>query len=244
MNKNRLVRMMSPFVFSFAVLFLLTGQVSAASRVELIDVPTCETVGHGACDVNFRVYEQGCVKTRLLYGIMPKLDLGVVWGMDNLIGRGGITVQIPDIYIKFMALELKEVYPGFAIGFDGQGWDVSDPTSTKYEPDIGKGFFFVISHNLRPNMVGLHAGINARSNFRDFQPGRDLFGFLGMHYNPDEQNFFFLEWDNIHDMQDSRLNLGYRYWVIPEVALELSLMNMGGGPNFNRILRFTYSSAF
>ncbi len=117
----------------------------------LIDMPTAKTLNRGSFTVDSRVMPPGGGTTGagVLFGfdigVTEKLQLGVAYGGDGIVGRGDVDwYPWPSAHIKYRIFDESYKGPAFAVGVDIQG---SGGKASDYRGFIYKspGFFGTIS---------------------------------------------------------------------------------------------------
>ena len=128
------------FVFLSVFLLCICVNKSFANGVTyLVDTPTYSLLDYGSYDIQFRVFTNGGVVTKLNVGIFKVLNLGVAWELGSLIGVDDVTVAIPTLQVKFGIYSGSETLPGLAVGYDGQGF-FYDPDDADFIQK-GKGVY-------------------------------------------------------------------------------------------------------
>jgi hypothetical protein len=139
----------------------------------LIDAHTAGILPKAYYDFEFRIYpagDQHLVGSGLLaaisVGITDRLNIGLSYGGDGLVGRGrGVRPNpYPGGLIKYRIFDENYFLPAFAIGYEHQGYGGIEP-NVKYDGFVYKsqGFFIAMSKNyLFFNTVqfGLHGAVN------------------------------------------------------------------------------------
>ena len=231
-------------IISFcAVCFcLFSNKVFAANNTYLIDVPTYSILDYGSYDLQFRVFSGGSVTTKLGFGIFKPLNIGVSWELSNIIGTEDVVVAIPALQIKFSIYEGNETIPGFAIGYDGQGFFYDEHDADFKQK--GKGVYLVFGREFFLPVWDFSAGCNI-NDFKDV----GVMGFVGSSYMMiDEALMAMLECDNIGKGRDTRLNAGFRVWITENFDIDFILRQMltGDKERFGceRILKISYQGRF
>ena len=231
------------FVFLSVFLFCVCVNKSFANGVTyLVDTPTYSLLDYGSYDIQFRVFTNGGVVTKLNVGIFKVLNLGVAWELGSLIGVDDVTVAIPTLQVKFGIYSGSETLPGLAVGYDGQGF-FYDPDDADFVQK-GKGVYFVAGKELFFPTLNFNAGIN----MNDFkEPG--LLGFVGVSYEIIEESLMaMLEYDNLGDGKNARLNVGFRLWITENFDIDFILRNCTTSDKdrfgCERILKISYQSRF
>ena len=135
--------------------------------------------------------------------------------------------------------------PAFAVGYDGQGYNYNN-VDKRYN-SRQRGFYVVGSQEL--GLAGLE--VHPSLNISDFDTNA-FFGSIPVSYNIRDKAKVILEWDNIADFHDSRLNAGLRAYVTPHFHIDFAVRGIGQGGNFGngdsrgpeRIVQLRYSGNF
>lgn len=228
------------YVFLTAV--LIQTNLFAVNTTELIDTPTYSILDYGSYEMQFRIFNNGGVTSKLSFGIFKALNLGVSWELSNIVGVGNTVVAVPALQIKVNLYEGSASLPGFAIGYDGQGYFYNDSDAEFLQK--GRGIYAVAGKELLLPGLNFNIGINVN----DFKEVR-LLGFVNGFYSIiDESLLAMLEYDNIGKGADARLNLGFKLWATENFAIDFILRNILTGDEerlgCERILRLSYQSRF
>lgn len=229
-----------------SILFLTISLCATKAYCEnvtyLIDTPTPYIMEYGSYNIQFRMFSDGGVLTKLNFGVFKSLNLGVSWELSNLIGVNDVTVAIPALQVKFNVYSGNETIPAMAIGYDGQGYfyDTDDADFIQK----GKGVYFVFGREILLPSLNLNAGINVN----DFKKAC-LLGFIAASYTLIEETLLFMaEYDNIGKGRDARVNAGFKLWITENLDLDFILRNCTTGDKerfgCERIFRIGYQSKF
>lgn len=237
--------MFRKILFSFFIVLSLciyVNKVFANNVTYLVDTPTYSILDYGSYDIQFRVFSNGGVLTKLNVGIFKVLNLGVSWELGSLIGVDDVTVAIPALQLKFNLYSGSETFPGLALGYDGQGFFYDQNEADFIQK--GKGVYFVAGKELFFPTLNFNAGINVN----DFKEPC-LLGFIGTSYEIIEESLMaMLEYDNIGKGRDARLNAGFRLWITENFDIDLMCRNCTTSDKerfgCERILKISYQSRF
>ena len=231
------------FVFLFVSMLVFSVDKTYANNVTyLIDTPTDSILDYGSYDIQFRVFTNGGVLSKLNFGIFKVLNLGVSWELGSLIGVDDVTVAVPALQLKFNVYPGSEKLPGLAIGYDGQGFFYNQDDADFIQK--GKGVYVVTGKELFLPTLIFSAGINVN----DFKEPC-LLGFVGVSYEIVEESFMaMLEYDNLGKGKDARLNAGFRLWITENFDIDFILRNCTTSDKerfgCERILKISYQSRF
>ncbi len=214
----------------------------ANSTTYLVDTPTYSLLDYGSYDIQFRVFTNGGVLSKLNVGIFKVLNLGVSWELGSLLGVDDVTVAVPALQVKFGVYSGSETLPGLAIGYDGQGFFYNQDDADFIQK--GKGVYIVTGKELFFPTLNFNAGIN----MNDFKEPA-LLGFAGVSYEIVEESFMaMLEYDNLGAGKNARLNVGFRLWITEDFDIDFILRNCTTSDKekfgCERILKISYQSRF
>ncbi|MBI4345772.1 MAG: hypothetical protein HY553_02885 [Elusimicrobia bacterium] len=213
---------------------------------ELMDVPTAAILDYGGYSSRTRFFSNGGVMEWLSFGVFQRLNIGASMNVDRLIGTSSpVQLTRPDLQVKFRFYDGDRVIPAAVIGFDGQGY-LYNRKDLRYD-QRQRGLYLVGSQEI--GVPGLHA--NAGMNISDFN-SNSIFGFMAMDYNVRDKVLLMLEWDNVHNFVESRINMGFRIYVTPSFHLDFGVRSVGQGGHFSngvsraaeRVVNFKYSGSF
>jgi hypothetical protein len=215
------------------------ADTESSVMIEGVDIPTADILDAGTYSTAFRMYSGGGLMSRLLLGPFRRLNLGVSFDVQHLIGGGDPHMITPAIHLKVRAFDGTDVLPALAIGYDGQGYLYQ--SSTKRFQDDRRGLYLVGSHEILLPDLEIHAGVNM-SEFDDAK----AFGFFGSTYRITNAFAFLVEYDNIRNAPTNRVNIGGRFWIIPSFNVDFAARNVGrnGIRGAERILRLNYVGNF
>jgi len=209
-----------------------------------MDTPTINILNYGSYAADFRFFKDGGVQTKLNFGVMKILNIGVSWELANFIGNDQMQVAVPELSVKVRLYDGNMTWPGVAIGYDGQGYFYN----TDYDGDYlqkGRGIYLVTGREMFFEGLMIDAGLN----MNDFSKSQ-VFGFVNAIIPIYQDDVFFMaEYDNINYFPDARLNFGIRYALTDSVDLDFMIRDCWGKdaddkfPN-ERIFKISYSGKF
>ncbi len=224
-----------------ALLVFVFTMVEAAESLEptrIIDTPAVGMLDYGAYDLNFRLFNEGGILTRLDFGVFKIVNVGFGWEVSNAIGSQDITVAPPALSLKIKPFSGGMILPAFAFGYDGQGYSYNKSSGTYTEKE--KGIFVVFGREYF--FPGFE--MNFGANMNDFKTNT-IYGFASVNFNLEEKFYFLAEYDNVNYLPDSRLNLGVRFFVTNYLSIDIAGRDMGAsGRQAERILRIGYLGKF
>lgn len=217
-----------------------------AVESSLVDAPTAAVLDYGGYSSQTRFYSHGGLLQYVSFGVYPRLSLGASLAVNGLVGNDTmVRARPPEVQVKYRFFDGDRVLPALGVGYDGQGFDYS-PTEKKYH-DRQRGFFVVGTQEL--GLPGLQA--HPSFNISDFDSS-SIFGAIPLSYNIRDKAMVVLEWDNISDFDNSRLNSGLRVYLTPRLRADFAVRRIGQGGWFadgtsrgpERIVQLKYSGSF
>jgi hypothetical protein len=208
--------------------------------VEVIDVPTAETLEPATFATTFRFYDEGGITSRLNIGPFRRVNLGIHFDVQNAIGRGEPDAITPRMYFKLRAFDGNDYLPALALGYDGQGYLYKHSRKDFLHEE--KGAYIVGSHEIFVPNLELHMGVNVN----DFEHEAKVYGFLGSTFKLVDNFALLLEYDNIRNGPDNRFNAGGRFYVTPYFNIDFGARNIGrkSDRGAERIVRINYTGRF
>lgn len=213
---------------------------------DLVDAPTAAVLDVGAFSSRTRFFNRGGVLQWLGFGVYPRVNLGASLHVDKLLGTDSpVQLTRPELQVKWRFFDGDRLIPAFALGFDGQGYFYNRPI--KRYNNKQRGLYFVATQEIGLPGLQAHAGMN----ISDFDSNA-LFGVLGLSMNLYDRAKVMLEWDNIQDFYDSRLNAGVRFYINPSFHFDFAVRAIGQGGTFSnavprgpeRIAQFKFTGHF
>ena len=237
--------MLKKIFISFIALlwvFFYSPKAFAVNITYLVDTPTYSLLDYGSYDMQFRIFSRGGVLTKLNFGIFSVLNFGVSWELENLIGVEDVVVAVPALQLKLNIYSGSEKIPGFAIGYDGQGFFYNQ-RENKFTQE-GKGIYFVLGKELLLPYLNFNGGLN----LNDFRHPCIL-GFVGISYQIIIDTLMvMIEYDNVGKGRDARLNAGLRFWITEGLDIDFIIRNFTISDKESygceRLLKISYQSRF
>ncbi len=236
----------------FSVLCISTVTLHAeegdpiSTETMIIDVPTAEVFDRYQASFLTRVYEHGTVMESIDFGVYPRINIGASIAIHNWIGSShSVKVLDPDFQAKWKVYDGSLYLPAIAIGYDGRryGYGYDEDTRkyarSKHYLDNRKGGYVTLTREIFVPGLTLTGG----ANMSDFD-WEEFYLFTGLYYKIIPQINLLSEWDNIHNIRDSRLNLGARFYLHPSLALDAAFRRVGRGTESERILQLRYVTTF
>ena len=229
-------------VFCLLIVSLFATNSYCSNITYLMDTPTHSILDYGSYDLQFRIFSNGGVLTKLNFGVFKPLNVGISWELANIIGVDDVTVAIPALQVKLNLYSGSEKLPGVAIGYDGQGYFYDKDESDFIQK--GKGIYVVTGKEIFFPSLNLNIGLN----FNDFKEPC-LLGFAGASFViVDEVLMFMAEYDNIGKGAYARANAGLRLWITENFDLDFILRNFTTTDKekfgCERIFKVSYQSKF
>lgn len=223
-------------------IFFYSPKAFAVNITYLVDIPTYSLLDYGSYDMQFRIFSGGGVLTKLNFGIFNILNFGVSWELEKLMGVEDVVVAVPALQLKLNIYSGSEKIPGFAIGYDGQGFFYNQREDEFTQE--GKGVYFVFGKELLLPSLDFNAGLN----LNDFRHPCVL-GFIGFSYQIIVDTLMFMiEYDNVGKGRYARLNAGLRFWIAESLDIDFIIRNFTNSDKESygceRLLKISYQSRF
>lgn len=157
----------------------VTAPVAHADLDQPIDnirFPTAGLMSHREYRFQARLTPESSVQGGARLGLWERLQLGVFYGAQNLIGKGGVELNDRPGFEVRVRLVNEGNLPAIAVGFNSQGWYRYDSADQRYQRK-SLGFYAVGSRNWKwfAGDFSLHAGANYSLETKDGQKSPDLF---------------------------------------------------------------------
>jgi len=213
---------------------------------DLIDIPTAGVLDYGGYSSRTRFFSNGGVMQWLGFGVFQRVNIGASFNVDKLIGSSSpVQLTRPDLQLKLRFFDGDRMIPAFALGFDGQGY-LYDRSSQRYN-QRQRGLYVTGSQEVGLPGLQAHAGMS----ISDFNSNA-IFGYMSGSYNIQDKVLVMLEWDNIANYIDSRINMGFRVYVTQAFHLDFAARGIGQGGDYpngvsrgaERVVMFKYSGNF
>ena len=217
-----------------------------APDLVLIDAPTSAALDYGGYSAHSRFFSGGGLLQYVSFGVFQGLNIGASLNVDSIIGSDRtVHVRDPNLQIKYRFYDGDRWIPAFAIGYDGQGFNYSQP-SKRYN-NRQRGFYLVASQELGVPGLQAHPSFNVSDTNTNF-----FFGAIPVSYNIRDKALVMAEWDNIQKRNESRLNAGLRAYVTPAFHVDLAVRAIGQGGKFSngvprgseRVVGLGYTGSF
>jgi hypothetical protein len=183
--------------------------------VQIIDVPTADTLGQYGYNTLFRFAKEGNLQGKFTFGIFPRLNLGFALDSQHLIGNDkNPKLNNPTINVRFRIFDGKGIIPAFAIGYDGQGYNYN--RDRKEYDQREKGFYLVGTTGLFTPDLQWTFGVNVF----DFDEGNATRGFTGFSYTYEQTVGVMAELDSATEWDERRINYGLKYFITPVFTVD------------------------
>lgn len=218
----------------------------ATPDTDVIDAPTTAVLDNYGYSARSRFYSRGGLLQYLSFGVYPGINLGASAAIDGLIGdERNVRMRAPTAQVKYRFYEGDAQLPSFAVGFDGQGYAYN--TGIRRFNQRQRGFYVVATKELGVPGLELHPSFNVS----DFD-SNSIFGSIPLTINIRDKAAILLEWDNIANWSDSRLNAGLRAYLTPNFNVDFAVRAIGAGGLYSdgarrgpeRIVQLKYSNSF
>jgi hypothetical protein len=215
-------------------------------ETSVIDAPTAAVLDYGGYSSQTRFYSGGGLLEYVSFGVYHRLNLGASLSINGLIGNDTtVRARPPEVQVKYRIYDGDRYLPALGVGYDGQGFDYS-PTEKIYQ-DRQRGFYVVATEEL--GVPGLQA--HPSFNISDFN-SNSIFGSIPLSYNIRDKATILLEWDNLSNFGNSRINSGLRVFLTPKLQADFAVRRIGQGGFFadgsprgpERVVQLKYSSSF
>jgi hypothetical protein len=232
--------------------------VATPIRLELIDMPTAQTLPRGAYEFGLHLMSGGCAVAGGRVGMIDAFTFGFHYGGSEILASGD-----PDwnprveFYAKLRLLRETTV-PGIAIGYDSQGLGRYDEDLDRYEIK-SRGFYAAMDKTWPVGgFLSLHGGMSY--SLEDEDEDNSPTFWVGMQKSIGNPVTLLIEYDLAlnDDNDDGQYGRGKGYlnsalaWAITDAfSLEFALRNMtentyddGLLGDWNREVRLRYAEFF
>ncbi len=250
------------------------GRGEMMQPVRLLDLHTAGILPRATFSLEMGVYPPGDpeirgagLSTGISVGITDRLNIGISYGADGLVGRGRVDPNpYPGALVKYRLFEEGYINPALVLGYDHQGYGGIEPDSVSYGGFVYKsqGLFAALSKNFRvfdKLQIGFHGGLNFSFEDLDNVTWPDLYA--GMDLEVNEELAFTLAYDFALDQVDpcgcnyaythnGFLNAGVRWAFSREFYIEFMLKDIlenklshtGRRKGWTRELKLVYIKEF
>jgi hypothetical protein len=181
----------------------------------------------GSCDLDLRLSSKGDLISKIEFGILKSLNLGLSWEWNNFIANKRIDVAFPALQAKFRIYEGNMVLPGLVVGYDGQGYFFKSKNGKYLQK--GRGIYFVAGREIFTEGFMLNVGVNVKV----FSSSK-IYCFVNAIAPLRKENIFFIaECDNVHNFSEARLNFGLKFILKKYLSIDCVLRDCLGGNRKN-----------
>lgn len=226
-------------------------QLQNVGGLELINIPTANTLKKGEITLLFRIYDEGGLLIDPKFGLARRVMVGVPLDLQNAIGDKRIETSLPLLLSgRIRIVDETERFPKIAIGYhDPYGykkrWLTEKGEPRKRIKGI-KGLYLVASKPviLLDTKTGLHFGF--LTDVEDYKKGGlSLFG--GVETELGSGIKFLLEVGDIpldrgEERRKAAFSFGMRWNLAPKLSLEVNLVDLSRSPS--RIVKICYATTF
>ncbi|MEW6040757.1 MAG: hypothetical protein AB1633_04475 [Elusimicrobiota bacterium] len=240
------------FLFLIYILFFALSSESAEVDVpprSLIDIPTAEVIDLYAMEMDFRLYSEGGIISKLNFGVFRRLNFGISWDVARVVGTKSPEPRPPAMTLKFRIFDGSNKLPAIALGYDGQGYNYDSSSGTYLHKE--KGMFIVADTEALIDNLWLHFGGNLsfyKENNRDKTYSA---AFIGVDYSIVEQEkkliSLLVEYDNLFQgIKEARFNCALRFFPAPALTIDFAFRNIIPQTGFEveRLLKIDYQTKF
>jgi hypothetical protein len=231
------ILLMGLIAFFPAVLFAVQ-----AGNIEIMDLPTANTLVKGELQGDFKFYPGGGIYNRIFVGVFDRLTIGGALAVDNIIGTGDVNVNLPGFLAKIRITDDDGSMPAIAIGYEGAG----------YSDVPQKGAYLAVTKEI--SLGSVFAQLTGTVYKTDFKYlGNDIDAGTGVEFAVTKEFIIGAEFDGIFGSADSKhINglIGYFFDPIEiDVGIRYGYGNRAGNAGFSdytlsRVLRITYVTFF
>jgi hypothetical protein len=217
-------------VFSFAA-----SAGEQARNLELIDVPTANSMLKGEFRYNVKFYPGGGLLNRVYVGIFDRLMIGGALNITNIVGTGQIDVVLPPKFLgKIRLTEDDGAMPAIAIGYEGEGYFDSKP----------RGAFAAVTKEIKMGSAFMQfTGAAYTNQFSSIGSSIDMGA--GAAFAVTKEFSLAAEYDSILQDSSGHLNFNAGYFFDP-IQIDL-IFRYGLGEQdirIARVLRISYIGYF
>ncbi|PKL92384.1 MAG: hypothetical protein CVV21_03475 [Candidatus Goldiibacteriota bacterium HGW-Goldbacteria-1] len=206
-----------------------------ARNIELVDVPTANSMLKAELRYDVKFYAGGGVLNRIYVGVFDRLMIGAALNVTNLVGNGQIQVVLPPKLLgKFRITDDEGGVPAIAIGYEGES----------YLDMYTRGVFISVTKEIALGSAFMQlTGTVYTSQFSDIIMSMDMGA--GAAFAITQDFMISAEVDSLFRDSSLNLNCGISYRFEP-ITIEV-ILKYGLGEDdvrHSRVLRLTYISYF
>ncbi len=231
----------------FLLLFLCNWQRTEA--LELINIPTTDTLKKGDLALFFRIYDEGGLVIDSRFGLAQRVVVGVPLDLANAIGDEKMETSLPLVLSgRIRITDGTKRFPSLAIGYHDPYGYKKRWLNEKGEPRKRikgiKGLYLVASKPilLLDTKIDSHFGL--LTDVEDYKKG-GLSLFCGTEVGIGSGMKFLLEVEDIpldkgEEKREAALCLGMKWNLTPKLSLEFDLIDLSHSPS--RIVKICHQT--
>ena len=226
-------------------LIVLSSGVKALEGIDsterLIFIPKACGLNYGEYNINFRIYDEGGMLTRAVFGVIQGLQVGFSWDIAYLIGTETAMGQDPELYLKLDLFRGSRLIPAMSFGYDAQGYQWNRKTEKYDSPPLG--LFFAMSKELILKNFYLTggAGYDTEDDNPDSSSTDKVNGFAGFNFKPSKFSLYGEAMNIGRGSDGSRMNAGAAYEIAEGLQFMLSFENISKSGEINKEQQRTFS---
>jgi len=224
--------LLSTVLFCLLAMPLFSAQ---ARNIELVDVPTANSMLKGEVRYNARFYPGGGILNKLYVGIFDRLMIGGAFNVNNLIGSGNVDFVVPPKFLaKVRFTDDDGAVPAIALGYEGE----------RYMDVPERGAFLALTKEVALGNIFLQlSGAVYTNTFRPF--GRDIDLGAGLALALTREFTISAEYDSIILDESGHINASIGYYFDPiQIDIVLKYGMSESDIRQARLLKITYISYF
>ena len=228
-----------------AGILILSSAAMAEEGVDnterLIFIPKACGLNYGEYNINFRMYNEGGMLTRAVFGVIQGLNVGFSWDILHLIGTETAMGRNPQLYLKFDLYRGGRLMPATSVGYDAQGYEWN--AGTKKYDSSPVGFFLVMSKELMLNNFYLTGGgdYDTEDKNPDHSFTDKLNGFAGFNFKPSKFSVYGEAINIGRGSEYCRINGGALYEIVEGLQFMLAFENISEAGKVNKQQQRTFS---
>ena len=235
------------FVFLLIYFCLFLFFSASCQALELINIPTTDTLKKGDLALLFRIYDGGGLVIDSRFGLAQRVVVGVPLDLQNAIGDEKMETSLPLVLSgRIRITDGTKRFPSLAIGYHDPYGYKKRWLNEKGEPRKRikgiKGLYLVASKPivLLDTKIGSHFGI--LTDVEDYEKG-GLSLFCGAEADIGSGMKFLAEVGDIpldkgEEKRKAALSLGMKWNLAPKLSLEFDLIDFSYSPS--RIVKICY----
>jgi len=214
---------------------------------ELINTPTPYVLARRHYSLDFRTNVRGHLAIGTSFGLWNRLDLGGVVLINQVLGTENVSLEVPQLAVKFRLWNEGDIYPSTAIGYGSTRLKTSvmDSTETLVDRwDDRRGIYTVLGKTVLENsgwIIG-DGSVNIGGGAAEINKSTtwdDAYAFVSYQQQMFRSVLVIAELDDI--FRNSTTNMGIRIALNAVSSVEFSFTHLFEDKvETDRALRFTY----